>query len=76
MTNYQITLESLLSKGVSYETILKWILKNYLSKEQASHALELMDMEVSDELIERIDDIFYDCENNVGYYDDEVDDNL
>ncbi len=58
-------LELLLDKGVSHETILNWIVNNYLSGEQAINALQLMEMELFDEVYEEVNDTFYDHEDDV-----------
>ena len=58
-------LELLLDKGVSHETILNWIVNNYLSGEQAINALQLLEMEMFDEVYEEVNDTFYDHEDDV-----------
>ena len=58
-------LELLLDKGVSHETILNWIVNNYLSGEQAINALQLLEMEMLDEVYEEVNDTFYDHEDDV-----------
>ncbi len=60
------------NKNVSDETILDWILNNYLEGSQSVEALQLFEMEYFDEIFEDDDD--QDIDDYDMSYDEEEDD--
>ena len=78
MTNRKqahVLLNEILNKGTSQETLLDWVLSNYLEGSQAVEALELFKMEMFDDVFDEdvveeeeedhYNDVFYDKEKDV-----------